>query len=226
LGPSSRGVATLLGFVFGVSSAGIAATAGVVSLLITFDRILQLENAQPSLSSAISLTLAITALAVSFFLVRGSLWIWRFSVYGGAVNLALGFVTIVLSYGVTSLFSPYITNLALANYLLASYVFASVASITSGILGSAAHYQQLTRRFAAFSSSEGFKVQVSVDGSRHEIEVSGSTTGQDLKARASEKAGLLKQETRLLFRGKAVKDSVNLRELGAGDGDQFTLLTE
>jgi hypothetical protein len=215
-----------LGFVLGVSSAGIAATGGVISLLITFDRILQLENAQPSLSSAISLTLAITTLAISFFLIRGSLWIWRFSVYGGAVNLALGFVTIVLSYGVASLFSPYVTNLALANYLLASYMFASIASITSGALGSAAHYQQLTRRFAAFSSSEAFKVKVSVDGGQHEIEVSGSTTGQNLKAKACEKGGLSRQETRLLFRGKAVRDNASLRELGAGDGDQFTLLTE
>jgi len=223
---SFKGIATLLGFTLGVSSAGVAITDGVLSMLVTIDRIAQLENYRPSLSSAIALTFAIITVVLSFFLVRGSLWIWRFSVYGGALNLSLGFVLIMASYGVVSFVSSQVVNSTLKDYLLVSYLFASAFSITSGLLGSAAHHEQLSRRFEQAGSLSMFKVLVSVNDNQREIEVSGNTTGEDLKEKACKIEGLSTKETRLLFKGKVVNDTMRLKEIGAGEGDQFTLITK
>lgn len=223
---SLRGTATLLGFVLGISGAGVAVTASALSLLVTMDRIAQIESFMPSLSSAIALTLAATTLVISFFLIKGSLWIWRFSVYGGALNLAISFVAVLLSYGNLTLLSVQIVTGSLRDFLLASYLFTSFSSMASGILGSAAHHEQLTRRFAQSSLSDSFRVLVVVNDNEHDIEVSGSTTGGDLKDRVCKLEGVPSQNARLLFGGRAIKDNATLKELGLGEGDRFTLVTE
>jgi len=222
---SFKGVATLLGFVLGVASVGVAITAATISLIVTADKISQLENMYPSLSSAISLTLAFATLTTSFFLMRGSLWIWRFSVYGGALNLALGLVLVTVSYGIYSLLTGYITSDALKNFLLASYIIASIGATVSGILGSAAHHGQITRRFAQTSMSNTFRVSVHTNRGKHDVDVTGESTGQYVKERVCEMEGASKDDARLLFRGKIVKDDVLLKELGVSEGDTFTLVT-
>lgn len=224
MGHSFEGVATLLGFTLGVSSAGIALTDGVLFLLVTVNTIARVEGYYPSLSSAIALTFSIVTIALSFFLVRGALWIWRFSVYGGALNLSLGFVLVIAAYGVVSFVFSQIADNALNNFLMVSYVIASAFSITSGLLGSMAGHDQLTRRFERASTSNMFKVKVSVDGVLHEVEVSGNTRGRDLKEKVCKMQGISKEDARLLFGGRAVDDSVSLKEIGAGEGDQFTLI--
>jgi hypothetical protein len=224
MGHSFEGFATLLGFTLGVSSAGIALTDGVLFLLVTVNTIARVEGYYPSLPSAIALTFSIVTIALSFFLVRGALWIWRFSVYGGALNLSLGFVLVITAYGVVSFVFSQIADNALNNFLLVSYVIASAFSITSGLLGSMAHHEQLTRRFERASSSSMFKVKVSVDGVLREVEVSGNTRGRDLKEKVCKMEGISKEDARLLFGGRAVDDSVSLKEIGAGEGDQFTLI--
>jgi len=224
VGHSFEGVATLLGYTLGVSSAGIALTDGVLFLLITVNTIARFEGYYPSLSSAIALTFSIITIALSLFLVRGALWIWRFQVFGGALNLSLGFVLVIIAYGVVSFVFSQIVNSALNDFLLVSYVLASAFSITSGLLGSMALREQLSRRFERASGSSMFKVKVSVDGALREVEVSGNTTGGDLRDKVCRMQGIPKEDARLLFGGKAVSDSVSLKEIGAGEGDQFTLI--
>jgi hypothetical protein len=221
---SFKGTATLLGFVLGIASAGEAITAGLLVMLVTSDKIVQTENLQPSLSSAIALSLAIIMLVIGFLLIRGSLWIWRFSVFGGALNLAIGLMTVVSSYGTMSLIGSDMTS-TLHDFLIASYIFTSAGSITSGVLGSFAHHEQLTRRFALSSLSMNFKVLVSANGRDHQVEVSGITTGAELRETACQLENVPKGKVRLLFQGKGVKDEVTLKELGAGEGDRFTLIT-
>lgn len=218
-----KGTATLLGFVLGIASAGEAITAGVLVMLVTSDKIIQTENLYPSLSSAIALSLAIIMVVIGVLLIRGSLWIWRFSVFGGALNLAIGFMTVVSSYGTMSLISSNMT-IMLRDFLSASYIFTSACSILSGVFGSFAHHEQLTRRFVQSSLSTNFKVLVSTNGREHQVEVSGLTTGVELKDRVCQLEGIVNGKTRLLFRGKAVEDGANLKELGAGEGDRFSLI--
>ncbi len=134
-------IAILLGFVTGTASAGLAFTVALTGFLALV--------AEPpkgtALDREILLSLSAGMIVLGFLLAGGALLIWRFSVHGGALNLALSIISILLVIGHSNSLSQ-VQESALFYWFL--YVSIVVTAVASGLAGVYAHREQIYKRLS------------------------------------------------------------------------------
>ena len=135
-------IAILIGFVTGTASAGL----GFAAALTGFIALVAHPEKGGTLDGNILLFLSAGMIVLGVLLAGGALLIWRFSVHGGALNLSLSIISILLVIAhsnTLSQFQPQLTTLYYSWFLYPAIV---ITSIASGLAGVYAHREQIYKR--------------------------------------------------------------------------------
>lgn len=135
-------IAILIGFVTGTAAAGL----GFAAALTGFLALIAHPEKGGTLDGNILLTLSAGMIALGILLAGGALLIWRFSVHGGALNLSLSIVSILLVIAHASTLSQFQPTQTAVYYSWFLYPSIVVTSITSGLAGVYAHRGQIYKR--------------------------------------------------------------------------------
>ncbi len=138
-------IAILIGFVTGTASAGL----GFAIALTGFLAIIAHPEKGGTLDGNILLSLSIAMIALSILLAGGSLLIWRFSVHGGALNLGMSIISILLVIGHSNALSQFQPSQTTLYYSWSLYPSIVITSIASGLAGVFAHREQIYKRLTS-----------------------------------------------------------------------------
>lgn len=142
LAMKEEAIAILVGFVTGTASAGLAFTVALTG----FVALIADPAKGGTLEANVLLSLSAGMIVLGGLLAYGGLLIWRFSVHGGALNLGLSIISILLVVGHSNALAQFQSSQATLFYYWFLYPSIVITSISSGLAGVYAHREQIYKR--------------------------------------------------------------------------------